>query len=61
VISVVGLWEPLVKYSPVGLANAPMVLATGKAFAILWPVVTSLVLSCVLVALAAWAFRTKEL
>ena len=61
VISIAGLWEPLAKYSPVGLANAPMVLATGKGFAILWPVVTSLVLSCVLVALAAWAFRTKEL
>jgi ABC-2 type transport system permease protein len=61
IISVVGLWEPLAKYSPVGLAGAPMMLAAGKESAILWPVVTSLALSCVLVALAAWAFRTKEL
>lgn len=61
IISVAGLWEPLTKYSPAGLANAPMVLAAGGESAILWPMVTSLVVSCVLVASAAWAFKTKEL
>jgi hypothetical protein len=38
-----------------------MTLAAGKGSAILWPVITSLALACVLVALAASAFRTKEL
>ncbi len=61
VLSLLGLVEVLVKYSPVGLAGAPMTLAVGKESAILWPVVTSLALACVLVAMAAWAFRTKEL
>jgi ABC-2 type transport system permease protein len=60
-LSVAGLVEPLVKYSPVGLAGAPMMLATGQESAILWPVITSLALACALVAAAAWAFRTKEL
>lgn len=60
-LSIAALWEPLAKYSPVGLASAPMTLAMGKESAILWPVVTSLALACVLVATAAWAFRTKEL
>jgi ABC-2 type transport system permease protein len=61
VLSVASLWEPLAKYSPVGLANASMALAAGKESAILWPVATSLALACALVALAAWAFRTREL
>jgi ABC-2 type transport system permease protein len=60
-LSVLALVEPVVKYSPVGLAGAPMTLAAGKGSAILWPVITSLALACVLVALAASAFRTKEL
>jgi ABC-2 type transport system permease protein len=60
-LSVAGLVEPVVKYSPVGLASAPMALAMGKESAILWPVITSLALACLLVAAAAWAFRTKEL
>ena len=30
-MSLAGLWEPLAKYSPVGLVVAPMTLATGKA------------------------------
>jgi len=36
-------------------------LAAGKESAILWPVITSVALACGLVALAAWAFKTKEL
>lgn len=60
-VSVAGFVEWLAKYSPAGLSGAPMVLAAGKTSAILWPVITSLVLACVLVAAAAWAFKTKEL
>jgi ABC-2 type transport system permease protein len=61
VVSVAGILEPLAKYSPVGLAEAPMTLAAGRESPTLWPVVTSLALACLLVAAAAWAFRTKEL
>jgi ABC-2 type transport system permease protein len=60
-LSIAALWEPLAKYSPVGLSGASMTLAVGKESAILWPVVSSLALACVLVATAAWVFRTKEL
>jgi len=60
-MSIAALWEPLARYSPVGLTGAPMTLAAGKESAILWPVITSLALASALVALAAWAFRTKEL
>jgi ABC-2 type transport system permease protein len=61
VLSIAALWEPLAKYSPVGLAGAPMTLAMGKQSAILWPVITSVALACGLVALAAGVFRNKEL
>jgi ABC-2 type transport system permease protein len=60
-MSVAALWEPLAKYSPIGLAGMPMTLAAGRQSAILWPVASSLVLAVVLVAAAAMAFRTKEL
>ncbi len=60
-VSVGGILEPLAKYSPVGLAGAPMTLAMGKETPILWPVITSAALACLLVAAAAWAFKTKEL
>lgn len=60
-MSIASLWEPLATYSPVGLSSASMMLAAGKESAILWPVITSVALACGLVALAAWAFKTKEL
>jgi len=60
-VSVSALWEPLAKYSPAGLAGQPAMLAVGKGSAILWPVVTSLVLSVALVAIAAVLYRRKEL
>lgn len=60
-VSVAGILEPLAKYSPVGLAGAPMNLAMGKEAPILWPAVTSVALACLLVVAAAWAFKAKEL
>jgi ABC-2 type transport system permease protein len=60
-MSVAGIWQPLAKYSPAGLAGLPATLAAGKASAILWPVVTALALAVLLVAAAAMVFRTKEL
>jgi len=60
-MSIAAMWEPLGKYSPAALGGQSMMLAAGKDAAILWPVVTSLVLAVVLVLVAAMAFRTKEL
>lgn len=60
-MSLAGLWEPLARYSPAALAGQSMALALGKESAILWPVITSLMLATVLVAAAAQVFRTKEL
>jgi ABC-2 type transport system permease protein len=60
-ISIAALYGPLAKYSPAGLVDMPSILAGGHRSALLWPVVSSLVLAVALVAGAALAFRTKEL
>jgi ABC-2 type transport system permease protein len=54
-------WKPLGTYSPAALASQPTSLAAGKDVAVLWPVLTSLLLAVVLVVLAALAFRRKDL
>ena len=60
-VSAVAIWKPLGTYSPAALASGPASLAAGKDVAVLWPVLTSLLLAVVLVALAAFAFRRNDL
>ena len=60
-MSIAAIWKPLGTYSPAGLATEPASLALGKNGAVLWPVLTSLLLAVALVALAAQAFRHKDL
>ena len=60
-VSAVAIWKPLGTYSPAGLASGPASLAASKDVAVLWPVLTSLLLAVVLVVLAALAFRRKDL
>ena len=60
-VSIAGIWKPLGAYSPAGLATQPASLAAGKDVAVLWPVLTSLLLAVGLVTLAALAFRRKDL
>ena len=60
-LSVAGMWEPLRKFSPAGLIQAPALLAAGKESAILSPVITSCGIAVLLVLAAAEVFRTKEL
>jgi ABC-2 type transport system permease protein len=60
-LSIAAIWKPLGTYSPAALAAQPASLAAGKEVAVLWPVLTSLLLAVVLVALAALAFRRKDL
>ena len=61
-LSIAAIWKPLGTYSPAALANTvPFSLAAGRNVAVLWPVLTSLLLAAVLAALAALAFRRKDL
>jgi ABC-2 type transport system permease protein len=60
-MSIAAIWKPLGTYSPAALATQPASLAAGKDVAVLWPVLTSLLLATALVALAALAFRRKDL
>lgn len=60
-LSIAAIWKPLGEYSPAGLASAPATLAAGDSVDVLWPVVTGLLLTVALVALAAAVFQRKEL
>ena len=60
-VSIAAIWKPLGTYSPAALATQPASLAAGKDVAVLWPVLTSLLLSAVFVALATLAFRRRDL
>jgi ABC-2 type transport system permease protein len=62
-LSVAGMWEPLQKFSPAGLMQASVLLASGKGSGALTlsPVITACGLAVLLVMVAAEIFRTKEL
>jgi ABC-2 type transport system permease protein len=60
-VSIAAIWKPLGTYSPGALATQPASLAAGKDVAVLWPVLTSLLLAAVFVALATLAFRRRDL
>lgn len=60
-LSIAALWKPLGTYSPAALAAQPASLAAGKDAAVLWPVLTSLLLAAAFVVFAARAFRRKDL
>lgn len=60
-VSIAAIWKPLGTYSPAGLASLPASLAAGKDAAVVWPVLTSLLLSVALVALAAQRLRRSDL
>jgi ABC-2 type transport system permease protein len=60
-VSIAAIWKPLGRYSPAGLATQPASLAAGKDAAVLWPVLTALLLAVALVVLAAQTFRRKDL
>lgn len=61
-LSIAAIWKPLGDYSPAGLPGQAASLAAGTTTpSSLWPVLTSLVLSVVLIVAAALVFRRKEL
>lgn len=60
-VSIAAIWKPLGTYSPAALTKVPSSLLAGNDVAVLWPVLTSLVLAAMLFALAARTFRRSEL
>jgi ABC-2 type transport system permease protein len=60
-LSIAAIWKPLGTYSPAALTTQPASLAAGKDAAVLWPVLTSLLLAVAFLALAAQMFRRKDL
>jgi ABC-2 type transport system permease protein len=61
-LTIAANWKPLGTYSPAALvAKVESSLLAGKDVAVLWPVLTSLLLAAVLFALAALAFRREDL
>lgn len=60
-VSIAAIWKPLGTYSPAALTKVPSSLLAGNDVAVLWPVLTSLVLAAMLFALAALTFRRSEL
>jgi ABC-2 type transport system permease protein len=61
-LSIAAIWKPLSDFSPAGLASkAASLAAQTTTSSALWPVLSSLVASAVLVAVAVVVFRRKEL
>ena len=61
VVGLLSMWGTAARFSPVGLASASSELLAGKHPAIAAPVVTALLASALLVALATWVFQRKDL
>jgi len=60
-LSIAAISKPLGTYSPAAITAQATSLAAGKAVAWQWPVLTSLLLAAVIIALAAAMFRRNEL
>lgn len=60
-LSIAGLWESLLLYTPAGLVGAPTDLALGDAGALGWPIAVTLALTLALVAASVAVFQKREL
>ncbi|MEL4359064.1 MULTISPECIES: ABC transporter permease [unclassified Luteococcus] len=61
VVSVAGLWGPLARHTIAGLGGVMNRFAAGEQPAWGWPVATTVLLTCALVALAAELFTRREI
>lgn len=61
VVSVLTLWGPAVRYSPVGLFAAPSDLLAGSTVALAWPLATAVALVIALLGLGMVLFERAEL
>lgn len=60
-ITIAGLWQFALEYTPAGLVNAPTDFILDKAGPMLWPVTSALVLTVLLVGVAVLVFERREL
>lgn len=60
-LGIVGIWGPAARWSPAGLTQIPAALAAGHPVEWVWPVMTGLTLTAVLVGAAVVVFRRREL
>lgn len=60
-LSLGALWGPLVEFTPVGLTTASAELLAGKEPSLVWPLLTTALVSVALVALGAAIFSRREL
>lgn len=61
VVTIAGLWEFALKYTPAALVNAPTEIVMDKEPELVWPIVSALALTAVFVGLAVAIFRKREL
>jgi hypothetical protein len=61
VLLIAAIWKPLGTYSPAALTAQAGSLAAGQSVDVLWPVLTSLALAIVVVALAGQVIRYRDL
>ena len=55
------IWQPLGTYSPAALTTLPAKLITGGSADVTWPIATAAISYVLLVSLAAWRFRHRDL
>ncbi|MGM0386134.1 MAG: ABC transporter permease [Actinomycetota bacterium] len=56
-----GIWGPLARWTPAGMANAPMALGADGEVDLLWPALTTAALTVILVWVAVRVFERREL
>ncbi|MBN2405108.1 MAG: ABC transporter permease [Coriobacteriia bacterium] len=61
VLSLLGLWGPALEYSPAGIMSASSSYLMGKDPSLLWPSVTSVVVTLLALAGGAFVFSRREL
>ncbi len=59
--SIVALWAPAKRYTPVGLMGAYNAIAAGRPVSLLWPIVSSLALATLAVLLAIAHFQRQSI
>lgn len=61
VLALAGIWGPAARYTPAGLMGIPGQYAAGSQPEVLWPAVTTVGLTIVVLLLAIGVFRRREL
>lgn len=56
-----GVWGPMLRWTPAGMAGAPAALGADLEVEVLWPAVTTAILTAVLVWAAVKVFERREL